>query len=187
MAKTRLTPALKLRYDLFVREYIKTENGAEAYARVMPNNKREHVKVSAHRILRYPYVQKKLEAVKMALIKKADITIEKILADYQRAMDMADQLEKPEAIVNAATAQAKLVGHLRDRVETGMVGDFDGMEEISDVIAAIAEQEGPEAAAALLDYANKRQASQRPVLGQDEASGDEAALSIAKPASDAVN
>ena len=40
------------------------------------------------------------------MAKRADITEDKILADYQDALDLAKAQEKADSIVNAATAQA---------------------------------------------------------------------------------
>lgn len=119
------------------------------------------------------------------MAKRADITEDKILSDYQEALNMAKKQEKPADIVNAATAQAKLVGLLRDRQEIGEPGDFDDMENISDVIATVEAEEGPEAAAMLLAYASKRKTTQRPFNEVTEVS--ETSLVEAKPASDAVN
>lgn len=84
------------------------------------------------------------------MAKRADITIEKILTDYQEALNLAKTRAQPNEIINAATAQAKLVGLLRDRVETGNVGEFDGMDNISDILEKVASEAGPDAAKALM-------------------------------------
>jgi hypothetical protein len=82
-------------------------------------------------------------------MKRADITIDKILNDYQEALNMARAKDEAHNMVNAATAQAKLVGLLRDRVETGNAGDFENMDSIAEILAKVAETEGPGAAIAL--------------------------------------
>ena len=111
------------------------------------------------------------------MAKRSDITIEKILTDYQDALNIAKSQDKASDIVAAATAQAKLVGLLRDRVETGQPGEFDHLDSISDIIEKVAEEVGPEAAQALMK-----------VLGY---SGQEITetgpLMAAEPASDAIN
>lgn len=102
------------------------------------------------------------------MAKRADITVDKILSDYEQALQLAKAQEKPNEIVNAATAQAKLVGLLRERVETGSPGDFAAMDNISDVLEAVAEQVGPEVALALskafglLDEATKKEPEVEP-------------------------
>ena len=113
------------------------------------------------------------------MAKKSDITLEKLLTDIQEAMFMAKTQAKPNDLVNASMAQAKVVGILRERVEQGNVGDFDGIEDISEVLAKVAEEAGPEAALALSKAFGFDTAvpSPEPI---DE-------LTDAKPASDAVN
>jgi hypothetical protein len=83
------------------------------------------------------------------MAKRADITEDKILTDYEEALKLAKAQAKPDSIVNAATAQAKLVGLLKDRIETKNADDFENMDSISDILQAVADQAGPEAAAAL--------------------------------------
>jgi len=83
------------------------------------------------------------------MAKRADITEDKILTDYQAALDLAKTQRKPDSIVNAATAQAKLVGLLKDRIETKNVDNFENMDSISDILQAVSDQAGPEAALAL--------------------------------------
>jgi hypothetical protein len=83
------------------------------------------------------------------MAKRADITEDKILTDYQIALEIAKEQAKPDSIVNAATAQAKLVGLLRDRIESGNVGEFDALDNVSDILEKVAQQAGPEAALAL--------------------------------------
>lgn len=82
-------------------------------------------------------------------MKKSDITVDKVLADYQHALDLAKVQNKPAEIVGAASAQAKLVGLLRDRVETGGVGDFGDVQSVADILEIVAKEAGPEAALSL--------------------------------------
>ena len=83
------------------------------------------------------------------MAKRADITEDKILTDYQVALDLAKTQEKPDSVVNAATAQAKLVGLLRDRTEVGKPGDFEQLESVSEILEKVSQEAGPEAASAL--------------------------------------
>lgn len=115
-------------------------------------------------------------------MKKSDITLEKVLTDYQHALDLAKGQQKASEIVAAATAQAKLVGLLRERVETGGVGDFGDTNSIADVLELVAKEAGPEAAMTLAAMFGlevpKSQATK---------SMEEAVLFIAESPSDAVN
>lgn len=124
------------------------------------------------------------------MAKRSDITIEKILTDYQNALVMAQADGKTGDMIAAATAQAKLVGLLIERKEVGAAGDFSNMESISEVLQAVADQAGPEAALALSKVFNLV-GSQQVVVGiQQLAPADEEAaetLYRSKSGSDQVN
>jgi hypothetical protein len=138
------------RHEQFARQYVKTGCGAEAYRRVYPRiDPLETAKRNAYRLRTYAHVDQRITELRQAMAKRADITEDKILTDYQEALALAKKQQKPDSMVNAATAQAKLVGLLRDRVETGNAGDVDNMESVSEILEAVAAQAGPEAALAL--------------------------------------
>lgn len=180
-------PALKrLRHEMFAREYIRAgENATQAYLKtheVFPGKPLVHYKsaqVVSSVILKRPEVKHRIRELRNIMAKKSDITLDKVLTDIEEAIVMAKAQAKPNDLVNAAVAQAKLVGLMRERVESGNVGDFDGIEDISEVLAKVAEEAGPEAALALSRAFGFDNAvpSPEPV---DE-------LTDAKPASDAVN
>ena len=167
-------PALRSpRRERFAREYIKTGIGSEAYRRAYERQQRDATaRANASRLLTIDCVSHRVSELREQAMKRADITIDKILSDYQYALEMAKEQAKPNDITNAATAQAKLVGLLRERVEAGNVGDFDGMESISEILEAVNSQAGPEAALALAK-----------AFGLEKVDD----LTDAKPASDAVN
>jgi phage terminase small subunit len=137
-------PALKnIRHEKFVREYIKTGVGAEAYRRVYPGaNPYTTARVCAAQLLTRPSVKRRKVELQEQLMKRSDITVEKILSDYQYALDMAKAQEKSGEITSAATAQAKLVGLLIDRREQGTVGDFEAMNSIQEVLDLVANESG---------------------------------------------
>jgi hypothetical protein len=144
-------PALKnMRHERFIREYLKTDfNGAEAYRRVYPRHRPDIACVSACQLLRRPKVRERLQEVQEAIIKRSDITVDKILTEYEHARQLAIAQEKPEAMLNASEKKAKLVGLLVDRREVGNVGDFEQMTDISQILAKVREDAGAEAADAL--------------------------------------
>lgn len=133
------------RHELFLREYFANGwNGERAYKTVYGPVKT--AKVQASKLLAKPMVRKRFNQMVNRLIKRADITEEKILTQYQEAYDMARETGKTADMVSASTAQAKLVGMLRDRLEAGSPGDFDRMDNISDVLEALSQQVGPDIA-----------------------------------------
>ncbi len=144
------------RYEYFVREYIKLggENGAEAYRRTTRKfgRKLTHWNSAAAiswQILQREPVKRRIKELRQQMIKRHDITIDKILNDYAKAMQMAERQGRADQLIAGATAQAKLVGLLRERVETGAAGEFDAIDTISEVLEKVAAEAGPEAALAL--------------------------------------
>ena len=177
-------PVLKpIRHEQVLRHYIKCGVGTEAYLRVYPHVGPRSAAMAASRLLTKPHVKKRHQELLAQMAKRADITEDKILTDYQRAMSREDA--KPADIIAAATAQAKLVGLLRERIETGKPGDFENMENISDVIEAVRSQAGDDAANALMKAFGLEQTEITPTEPSNELI--EAGLVDAKPASDAVN
>lgn len=114
------------------------------------------------------------------MAKKSDITLDKVLTDCEAAIEMAKAQSKPNDLVNAAMAQAKLVGLLKDRTEIGAPGDFEGLENISDVLEKIEAEMGPEAALALARAWGYAKADE-PVKTEDEQ------LARAIPPTESVN
>ena len=138
------------RHEQFAREYVKTGVGAEAYRRVYPHiDPLETAKRNAYRLRTYAHVDQRISELRQAMAKRADITEDKILTDYEEALRLARAQQKPDAMVNAATAQAKLVGLLRDRIETKNVDDFDSMDSASEILQAVEKQAGSQVASAL--------------------------------------
>lgn len=175
-----------LRYEHFARELIRTgDNSAEAYRRIVHRFPRKRTgytnpnspKVVGWQLRHRPEIKRRYWELREIMAKKSDITIEKVLTDIQEAMNIAKRQDKPNDVINAAMAQAKLVGLLRDRVETGAVGDFDDLENVSDILEKVALEQGPEVALAL--------AKAFGLANADSKDGNELAQAI--PPSDAVN
>jgi hypothetical protein len=157
-------PALKnMRHEKFVREYLKCNfNGAEAYRRVYPQRRPLEARFSASRLLTSGNVKRRLAEVQMALLKKADITVDRILNEYEEARILAIGQSKPEAMLSASEKKAKLVGLLVDRREVGNAGEFEQLTDISEILEKVRQEAGLEAAEALakafgLDNPNEAQ------------------------------
>lgn len=179
-----------IRHETFVKLYLKEmANGGTAtaaYQQVYPNAKGFNCATAgACNLLRQKKIKARIRSMRMEIKRKADITFEKVLSDYQEAMNMARAKGDPGNIIAAAREQAKLVGLLIDRKEVGAAGDFENMESISDVLEAVAKQSGPEAALAL----SQAFKLMPPTIVKVEAPKpeDSEALLEAKPGSDAVN
>lgn len=90
----------------------------------------------------------------MEISKKHDITIEKVLRDFQEAIDMAKEQGNPANIIAGAKEQARLVGLLVERREVGSVGDFENLNSMSELLRAVEAEVGPEAASVLAKALN---------------------------------
>jgi len=145
---------LNPRHELFVREYLKEMarggTAAAAYRKIYKGAKGFNcANAASWTLLHKPKIQSRIKEMRMDIRRKADITFEKILTDYQEALDLAREKGEPANIISAAREQAKLVGLLIDRKEVGAAGDFENMENISDILQAVSDQAGPEATLAL--------------------------------------
>lgn len=142
-------PALRfVRHEQFIRQYIKTGgNGVQAYMRIYPNASYDAARSSAGRLMGRPYIRARYHEVLDKMVKKIDITIEKIINDYQYALDLAKEQGRPAEIVSAATAQAKICDLLRERLK---IEQSDSPENISDIIQQVGEIVGVDAAAGLV-------------------------------------
>lgn len=139
-----------IRHEQFITELFKAEfNGAEAYRRVYPGHRPETARNSASRLLASVSVKRRIRERQQAMIKRADVTVDRILNEYEEARDLAKGQAKPEAMLAASEKKAKLVGLLIERRESGQPGDFDGLHDPAEIIARVAEEAGSEAAAAL--------------------------------------
>jgi hypothetical protein len=85
----------------------------------------------------------------MALLKKADITVDRILNEYEEARLLAVEQGKPEAMLSASEKKAKLVGLLVDRREVGNAGEFEQLTDIGEILEKVRQEAGLEAAEAL--------------------------------------
>lgn len=173
-------PAVHPRHERFLREYIRAHyNAAAAYRRVYPNHAPDSARVSASKVLSKPNVKRRLAELTGAIMKRADVTVDRILTEYEEARLMAKSLEKTSDMIAASEKKAKLVGLLRDRIETGGVGDFDGIEDVSEVIERVRDQAGEEAASALLKAFN--------LVEKPAEDTDQSALQAAIPPTESVN
>jgi hypothetical protein len=170
------------RQELFIRETMKTPIQAEAWQRVYKTPNRASAKTLASRTLAKPHVKRRLNELRERQMKKSDITVDHVLDKHERAFKMAEEQKKPSEMIAAANAQAKLVGLLRDRVETGSVGDFGDANSIADVLELVAKEAGPEAAMTLAAMFGLEVPKTQATKAMEEA-----VLFIAASPSDAVN
>ena len=189
-------PRLKnIRHEKFCQEYIKTGRATEAYRLAYdPDGTRLRPGVAnvlcydllhgrRRNRMNYSAIPRRIEEIRVSLQKKADITLEKILTDYQYAIDGAKQDNKYDTIVSAATAQAKLVGLLKDRI-VNEPSEIESMENISDILERVGQEAGAETALALA----KAFGIEAPMPAESTKSDPQAALpDMGEPPTGAVN
>jgi hypothetical protein len=175
---------VNFRQDMFVREHMKMNyaDAAAAYLKVYKNTSKKCAAVRASVTLAKPHVRRRLYQLQERAMKRSDITIDKILTDYQLALDMAKGQGNSPAMVNAAQAQAKLVGLLRERVETGAVGEFGDTTSIEGILEVVAKEAGPEAAMVMASMFGINMPESATTKQMKEA-----ALFISDPPTEAVN
>jgi hypothetical protein len=178
------------RHERFVKTYLMQMayggSATAAYRVVYQGSKGYNcANASAWKLLNKPHIKRRIREMRMDIKRKADITFEKILTDYQDALEMARADNDPGNIIAAAKEQAKLVGLLIDRKEVGSAGDFENMENISDILAAIEREAGKTVADALAGTFKLLPAPE--AQKAPESNVDTEALEQAEPASDAVN
>ena len=166
----------------FVREYMKLGNATKAWQRVYNPSCRQCAQAASSKALQKPHVKRYLHELQERQMKKSDISIDKVLTDCQLAFDMAKGQQKAGDMITATMAQAKLVGLLRDRVETGGVGEFGDTNSITDILELVAKEAGPEAAMTLAAMFGLKVPISTATKNMQEA-----VLFIADPPSDAVN
>lgn len=182
-----MTKYLKPQYEIFAQELIKTGNATRSYEKAFgPHKTRVSLRTSAANLRKRPIVAKRIKELQMKITRRSDISLEKVLNDYQQALEMAKDLKKPGDMVAAAREQARIVGLLVERQEIGRAGDFEKMENISEIIEAVKNDVGEEAAQKLIDVFDLLPKSE-PAKGASVPDSSTEALLTAEPGSDAVN
>ena len=129
-------PLKNPRHELFARKYVELGIGRWAYhlagySAAMPDNPRQcsPADACASRLLKHVKVNHRIEGLRQAMAKRADVTEESILDELEQARTLALQCEQTASAVSATVAKAKLVGLMIDRKEQGKPGDFDSWTE----------------------------------------------------------
>ena len=191
-------PRLKnIQHEEFARRYVVNGGiGAEAYrhASKVLGRKWTHPvtpRVMAFQFLQRPKIIKRIDELRNTMAKKADITVDKILTDFQEALAMAKERGQPNEIVTAAKAQAELVGLWKQRIETGSVADYESMESVDEILAKVESDMGLEAAQRLASALGvtwpKGEASQVQQTPPEASTEAEMPLADLKTPTDALN
>ena len=128
-------PVLRnVRHERFARSYTKLGVGRHAYveagykAAVVPQDNAP-ADVCASKLLRHPKVIERIQELRRAMGKRADVTEESLLDELEEARISAAENKQSGAMVAATMGKAKLTGLVVDRKEVGQPGDFERMNE----------------------------------------------------------
>jgi phage terminase small subunit len=144
------------RHETFVRHWLKTGNGAQSYlaAGYKPTT-RNALDVSASQLLRRPKIKARINEVRRQMSYKTRVTLETLVEQAEDARRLAMATEQPGAAIQATTLQAKLVGLLVERKESGQPGDFAQLETTEAILAKVRAEFGEAEAQALATILNK--------------------------------
>ncbi len=152
--RKRLIEGVTARQKALVDEYVKNGgNYRKAWEKAYRADyaKPYMARQCAYVTMKRPNVRAYLERKLKRMVKRADLTEDRLLTQYQEAYDLARGQVKTADMIAATTAQAKLIGMLRDRVETGTVQDYASMESMQEVLTQLAADIGEDAARKIAD------------------------------------
>ena len=106
--------------------------------------------VNASRLLNYAEIKSRLAELGQPAVRRTRVSVESLLNELETTINDARSDGQHSVVVNALTLSAKLVGLLRDRVEVGGVGSFDGCETVEQAIDLLLADQSPGEALASL-------------------------------------
>lgn len=141
-------PALaNIRRERFAREYIKTGIASRAYqAAGYKASTRNALDVSASQLLRSPKVASRIAELRRQMSYKTSITLASLLDELAADRELARRVDQPSAAIQATVMQAKLVGLMVERKESGAPGDFASLGSVDEIVAKVRAELGEQAA-----------------------------------------
>jgi hypothetical protein len=89
---------------------------------------------AASRLLSSDKVQARIAELVQPTVRKTRATVDTLAQQFDAVFDGAMGSAQFGAAGSAATAKAKLLGFMREKIEVGGVGDFDGMTTVEQVV-----------------------------------------------------
>jgi hypothetical protein len=123
---------------------------AEIYRRCGYKAAGHSAEVLASNLLKNIEVQRRITEITGPAVKKARVTTETLIAQFDQVFDAAMSDKQFGAASSAASVKAKLTGFLRDKLVVGTPGSFDGLETTAQVVAALLADQTPNEALASL-------------------------------------
>lgn len=127
-----LTP----KQEAFCTYYLQSGNATDAYRKAGygPNMAEKTISEAASRLLKNSKVVARIEALRVPVAEKAQLTLETHLADLQRLRNMAAKKDQFSAAISAEIARGKAAGLYSDKSQqkSGADGAADLLNEIAD-------------------------------------------------------
>jgi hypothetical protein len=124
------TPPLTPKQQRFVQEYLQDHNGTQAAIRAGYSDKT--AKQQGSRLLTEPRIQAAVRAGQRKVAKKAEVTVDSLMAELEQARKLALKEGQASAAVTATMGKGKLAGLLVEKHRhTGAIGTYD-LTNISD-------------------------------------------------------
>jgi len=121
---------LTLKQQRFVHEYLKDQNGTQAAIRTGYSEKT--AKQQGSRLLTDPRVLAAVQAGQKKVARKAEVTVETLMAELEQARKLALKEKQVSAAVTATMGKGKLAGLLVEkRQHSGAVGTYN-LKDLSD-------------------------------------------------------
>jgi len=123
-------PPLTPKQQRFVQEYLKDHNGTQAAIRTGYSERT--AKQQGSRLLTDPRVMAAVRAGQQKVAKKAEVTVDSLMAELEQARKLALKEKQASAAVTATMGKGKLAGLLVEKHRhSGAIGTYD-LTNISD-------------------------------------------------------
>ncbi|MFT4410197.1 terminase small subunit [Stenotrophomonas muris] len=123
-------PNLTPKQQRFVQEYLKDHNGTQAAIRTGYSAKT--AKQQGSRLLAAPRIQAAVRAGQKKVAKKAEVTVDSLMAELEQARKLALKEKQASAAVTATMGKGKLAGLLVEKHKhSGAIGTYD-LKNLSD-------------------------------------------------------
>ncbi len=132
MAKTTPTRAAPLtpKQQRFVQEYLQDHNGTKAAIRAGYSDKT--AKQQGSRLLTEPRIQAAVRAGQQKVARKAEVTVDSLMAELEQARELALKEKQASAAVTATMGKGKLAGLLVEKHKhSGAIGTYN-LKDLSD-------------------------------------------------------
>jgi len=113
-------------------------------------------------MLRHVKVKSRIGELRRQMSYKTSITLASLLDELAADRELARRVDQPSAAIQATVMQAKLVGLMVERKESGAPGDFASLGSVDEIIAKVRSDLGEQAALLLQAVLDKSEPAPEP-------------------------